>query len=57
MGVPDIERELLISNGTVRNHVQHVYKKLGLHSRDDVRAFMADPDAWGDKASATVDGA
>ena len=47
MGVPDIERELLISNGTVRNHVQHVYKKLGLHSRDDVRAFMADPDAWG----------
>lgn len=47
MGVPDIERELLISNGTVRNHVQHVYKKLGLHSRDDVRAFMADPDGWG----------
>lgn len=47
MSVPDIERELLISNGTVRNHVQHVYKKLGLHSRDDVRAFMENPDAWG----------
>ena len=43
MSVPDIERELLISNGTVRNHVQHVYKKLGVHSREEVRAFMADP--------------
>lgn len=40
MSTPDIERELTISNGTARNHVQHVYKKLDVHSRDELRALV-----------------
>ena len=38
----DIERELVISNGTARNHIQHVYKKMGLRSRQQVQAFVSD---------------
>lgn len=38
----DIERELVISNGTARNHIQHIYKKLDLRSREQVRAFIAE---------------
>lgn len=41
MSTPDIERELSISNGTARNHVQHVYKKFDVHSRDELQERMA----------------
>ena len=34
---PMVEQELVISNGTARNHVQHIYKKLGVHSREELR--------------------
>lgn len=40
MSTPEIERELTISNGTARNHVQHVYKKLGVHSREELRVLV-----------------
>ena len=40
MSTPEIERELSISNGTARNHVQHVYKKFGVHSRDELQERM-----------------
>ena len=32
----DIERELVLSNATVKSHTQAVYRKLGVHSRRDV---------------------
>ena len=38
---PEIERELCISNGTARNHIQHVYKKLSVHSREELQERMA----------------
>ncbi len=41
LSTPEIERELSISNGTARNHVQHVYKKFGVHSRDELQERMA----------------
>ena len=37
---PEIETALCISNGTARNHIQHVYKKLDVHSRADVADFL-----------------
>lgn len=41
MSTPEIERELLISKGTARNHIQHVYKKLDVHSRDEVERLLS----------------
>ena len=41
LSTPEIERELCISNGTARNHIQHVYKKLNVHSREELQARMA----------------
>lgn len=38
---PEIEVALCISNGTARNHIQHVYKKLDVHSRPEVAEFLA----------------
>ncbi len=32
----DIERELLIANGTAKAHIGHVYQKLGIHSREEL---------------------
>ncbi len=32
----DIERELLIANGTAKAHIGHVYQKLGIHSREQL---------------------
>jgi DNA-binding CsgD family transcriptional regulator len=34
--VPAIEKDLVISNGTAKSHVRHIYSKLGIHSRDEL---------------------
>lgn len=34
--VGTIERELFIANGTAKTHIRHIYKKLDVHSRDDL---------------------
>jgi DNA-binding CsgD family transcriptional regulator len=34
--VPYIEEELVLSNGTVRTHVRHIYEKMGLHGRQEL---------------------
>ncbi len=34
--VGTIERELFIANGTVKTHIRHVYRKLDVHSRDEL---------------------
>lgn len=43
--VPRIEQELVISNGTAKSHVRHIYAKLDIHSRDELIALvgMDDP--------------
>ncbi|MDR2196643.1 MAG: helix-turn-helix transcriptional regulator [Coriobacteriales bacterium] len=37
-----IQTELVLSAGTVNTHLGHIYKKLGVHSRDEVKAFVRD---------------
>lgn len=32
----DIERELCVAYGTAKAHIRHVYKKLGIHSREEL---------------------
>ncbi|MBR2789111.1 MAG: helix-turn-helix transcriptional regulator [Eggerthellaceae bacterium] len=34
--IAEIERELYISNGTFRAHIQHIYRKCGIHSRQEL---------------------
>lgn len=36
--VASIGESLVLSRGTVRNHVQHVYRKFGVHSREELVA-------------------
>ncbi|MEG0620695.1 MAG: LuxR C-terminal-related transcriptional regulator, partial [Raoultibacter sp.] len=31
-----IERELFIANGTAKTHTRHIYRKLDIHSRDEL---------------------
>jgi DNA-binding CsgD family transcriptional regulator len=38
----DIETTLFISHNTVKGHVQHVYAKLGVHSREEAAALVRD---------------
>lgn len=37
---PRIEAELCISNNTVKTHIKHIYAKLGVHSRDEVKVLV-----------------
>lgn len=34
----DIEQELCVANGTARAHINHVYQKLGIHTREELFA-------------------
>ena len=34
--VGSIERELFIANGTAKTHIRHIYRKLDVHSRDEL---------------------
>lgn len=36
-----IEKELFIASGTLKAHIQHVYVKLGIHSRKELAALVA----------------
>ncbi|WP_251230690.1 helix-turn-helix transcriptional regulator [Adlercreutzia aquisgranensis] len=40
MSIPRIEEELVISTNTVKTHVNHIYRKLGIHSRDELRVLL-----------------
>lgn len=37
--VEDIARHLEISDNTVKTHIKRIYKKMGIHSRQDVIDF------------------
>ena len=32
----EIATEMTIANGTAKSHIRHVYKKLGIHSREEL---------------------
>ncbi|OUO92152.1 hypothetical protein B5F40_02155 [Gordonibacter sp. An230] len=34
--IAEIETQLVISNGTVKSHIRHIYAKLGVHARKEV---------------------
>lgn len=42
--IPAAARRLMVSQGTVRTHVKHIYAKLGIHSRDDLVEVIKMPD-------------
>lgn len=39
--VPRIEEKLVISNSTAKTHVRHIYSKMGIHSRDELKVLLA----------------
>lgn len=41
-GVRGVSQELGVALSTVKSHVQHVYAKAGVHSRDELRALAED---------------
>lgn len=38
--VGSIERELFIANGTAKTHIRHIYRKLDIHSRDELTDML-----------------
>lgn len=40
MSVPDMAERVSISYGTAKTHVNHIYKKLDVHSRDEALALL-----------------
>ncbi len=36
----DIEKSLFIAQGTLRAHINHIYTKMDIHSRDELRALI-----------------
>lgn len=38
--VARIEEKLVISNSTAKTHVRHIYSKLGIHSRDELKILL-----------------
>lgn len=39
----EVAREMVVANGTAKSHIRHVYKKLGIHSRDELFAMFEAP--------------
>lgn len=40
LSVPLVEEELHLSPSTVKTHVRHIYTKLGIHSRNELRSLL-----------------
>lgn len=36
----EVAREMVVANGTAKSHIRHVYKKLGIHSREELFALF-----------------
>lgn len=36
----DIEKSLFIAQGTLRAHINHIYTKMDIHSRDELRGLI-----------------
>lgn len=41
--VAGIEKRLFIANGTAKSHVQHIYKKVGVHSKQELLDKVSNP--------------
>ncbi|HIT51184.1 MAG TPA: helix-turn-helix transcriptional regulator [Candidatus Aveggerthella excrementigallinarum] len=42
--IGSIEQELFISNNTAKTHIRHIYRKLDVHSRDELVALLEELD-------------
>ena len=40
-----ISQDMFIAESTVKVHVQHIYQKLGIHSRKELARLLGMPDA------------
>lgn len=41
--VSSIEKELVIANGTAKTHIKRIYRKLDIHSRDELVVLLENP--------------
>lgn len=39
----EVARDMVVANGTVKSHIRHVYKKLGIHSREELFEMFGAP--------------
>ena len=46
MNGPQIERELFIAEGTLKTHTRHIYEKLGISNRKELRALLGVLSIW-----------
>lgn len=44
MTVADIEEALFVSQGTVKAHISHIYRKLDVHSRSELQELLDNPE-------------
>ncbi|NPD31757.1 response regulator transcription factor [Eggerthellaceae bacterium zg-997] len=42
--VSDIEQQLFVSQGTVKAHISHMYRKMGIHSRGELFDLIENPE-------------
>lgn len=40
--IAQVAQDLVIAKGTAKVHVRHIYEKLGIHSRDELKALVAE---------------
>jgi ATP/maltotriose-dependent transcriptional regulator MalT len=45
MSNPQIGQALFVSRNTIETHLRHVFQKLGVRSRDDLRRLLETADA------------
>ncbi len=38
--IAEVEETLVISNGTAKSHIRHIYAKLDVHAREDVAEMV-----------------
>ena len=43
--VAQMEEDLFVAQGTIKAHVNHIYKKMDIHSRAELLALFEDPEA------------
>ena len=47
--IPDIEAELFISNSTAKAHCKGIYRKLGVHKREELLRLVGHPSSANDQ--------
>ena len=40
--IAEVEEALVISNGTAKSHIRHIYAKLDVHAREEIVEMVRD---------------